>query len=114
MEVRAEKFKLLKRTRHVLSEARRVFQFRKTLESSSHNPSDIYTKLGSIMDASQNSCRDDFQCSCPELDQLCVIARKNGAYGARLTGPPIPDLPVVDGRCWVGRRHSCRSEENTS
>jgi galactokinase len=93
LQVRAEKFKLLKRTRHVLSEARRVFQFRNTLESSSHNLSEIYTKLGSIMDASQTSCRDDFQCSCPELDQLCNIARKNGAYGARLTGPPPSPRP---------------------
>ena len=38
------------------------------------------------MDLSQDSCRDDFQCSCPQLDELCQLARKHGAHGARLTG----------------------------
>jgi galactokinase len=81
--VRAEKFKLLARTRHVLSEARRVLLFRNLLSSSSE---DLFTKLGSLMNDSQSSCREDFQCSCPELDELCQMAKKHGAYGARLTG----------------------------
>lgn len=81
-------FKLLKRTRHVLYEARRVYQFRNLLDTPPENPRDLYTKLGSLMDSSQDSCRDDFQCSCPQLDELCQLARKNGAYGARLTGIP--------------------------
>lgn len=38
------------------------------------------------MDSSQTSCREDFECSCPELDDLCSLARKHGAFGARLTG----------------------------
>ena len=84
--VRTQKFKLLARTRHVLSEARRVYLFRKTLSHPPSNSADLYNKLGFLMNASQNSCRDDFQCSCPELDQLCQLARKHGAFGARLTG----------------------------
>ena len=83
MVVRAKKFKLLVRTRHVLSEARRVLLFRNLVSSTSE---DMFPKLGSLMDASQVSCREDFQCSCPELDELCQIAKKHGAYGARLTG----------------------------
>lgn len=54
------------------------------------------------MNASQDSCRDDFQCSCPELDKLCEIARASGAYGARLTG--VINKPTANelGAGWGG------------
>lgn len=38
------------------------------------------------MNETQDSCRDTYECSCPELDELCTIARKAGSYGSRLTG----------------------------
>lgn len=43
-------------------------------------------ELGGLMNESQDSCRDSFSCSCPELDRLCDIARRHGSYGSRLTG----------------------------
>src|SRR5579862_6563828 len=102
MVVRTQKFKLLKRTRHVLSEAQRVQSFRHLLShqnnqtplpsnrtltpSTPSNDPQLLHKLGQLMDSSQTSCRNDFECSCPELDDLCSIARKHGAFGARLTG----------------------------
>ncbi|KUJ07480.1 Galactokinase [Mollisia scopiformis] len=89
--VRADKFKLRERALHVYSEALRVLQFLSLLESPSSHISGSNTeaynqKLGDLMNQTQDSCRDVYECSCPEIDQLCAIARKAGSYGSRLTG----------------------------
>jgi galactokinase len=92
--VRAEKFKLRQRALHVFSEALRVLQFLSILQSPesqlSQTPGSsteaFNQKLGDLMNATQDSCRDVYECSCPELDELCAIARKAGSYGSRLTG----------------------------
>jgi galactokinase len=42
--------------------------------------------FGVLMNASHASCRDDYEISCPELDELVRVARGVGAVGARLTG----------------------------
>ena len=92
--VRAEKFKLRQRTLHVFSEALRVLQFMDILENpNTHLDKDagsstetLNKKLGDLMNETQASCTDVYECSCPELDELCVIARKAGSYGSRLTG----------------------------
>lgn len=41
------------------------------------------------MDASHASCRDLYECSCAELDELVAQARAAGALGARLTGASV-------------------------
>jgi galactokinase len=88
--VRAEKFKLRQRAMHVFTEARRVFRFIALMKSqppSSREEQDrLLQAMGDLMNATQDSCRDVFECSCPELDELCEIARKAGSYGSRLTG----------------------------
>jgi galactokinase len=43
-------------------------------------------RVGSCLDESQDSLRDDFACSTDALDRLCTAMRGAGAYGARLTG----------------------------
>jgi galactokinase len=88
--VRADIFRLHQRAVHVLTEARRVYQFIRICEQDrlQQLPSSENTLalLGDIMDASHDSCTKNFDCSCPELNQVCAIAKKNGAFGARLTG----------------------------
>lgn len=98
--VEATHFQLYKRAKHVFSEALRVLDFRKiALDAHSHSHSqsqsdsnsaaattDVHIRLGKLLDESHASCRDQFQCSCTELDELTSIAKKAGAWGSRLTG----------------------------
>jgi galactokinase len=92
--VRAEKFKLRQRALHVFSEALRVQEFLRLLEQpesflarDAGDSTETYNKkLGDLMNETQDSCRELYECSCPELDELCTIARRAGAYGSRLTG----------------------------
>jgi galactokinase len=92
--IRAEKFKLQQRALHVFSEALRVLQFMDILENpASHLDADsgsstvtFNKKLGDLMNETQESCSKVYECSCPELDELCAIARRAGSYGSRLTG----------------------------
>lgn len=65
-------FKLYQRTMHVFSEAKRVLQFRDICLAKSSKLT--IKKLGSLMNESHESCRDFFDCSCSELDELRTIA----------------------------------------
>ncbi|CAM4734978.1 unnamed protein product [Leuciscus chuanchicus] len=79
----ATQFKLYQRARHVYGEAARVLQFKAVCDSS---PADAVAQLGDLMNRSHASCRDLYECSCPELDQLVDICLQAGAVGSRLTG----------------------------
>ena len=84
--VRAERFLLRQRALHVYTEAIRVLDFMNLLSSPPTDSESLLKGLGSIINQTQKSCRQDFDCSCPELDELCDIALEAGAYGSRLTG----------------------------
>lgn len=84
--VRAEKFMLRQRALHVFTEALRVLKFRSLLSSPPSNGKELLTSLGELMNSTQDSCRDMYDCSCPELDELCELARAAGSCGSRLTG----------------------------
>jgi galactokinase len=71
---------ILSRARHVLTETARVRQAVIALEAGE------LAELGSLMDRSHRSLRDDFEVSTPALDMMVEIARRAGALGARLTG----------------------------
>ena len=84
--IRAESFKLRQRASHVAEEAARVLKFRETLTTSGKLDQEKLLYLGDLMNETQASCRDVYECSCPEIDEICSIAHKAGAYGTRLTG----------------------------
>jgi len=69
-----------RRVRHVVTENARV------LETVVRLAADGAGSIGSFLDASHASMRDDFEISCPELDLAVDTARANGAIGARMTG----------------------------
>ncbi|KAI9158874.1 Galactokinase [Paramyrothecium foliicola] len=86
LPVRAERFKLRQRAVHVFTEALRVLRFLALLEQQGATSGNLNEQLGALMDETQASCRDLYECSCPEIDQICTVARAAGAYGSRLTG----------------------------
>jgi len=71
---------LLKRFRHVVTEADRVRRAEAALRASDH------ATFGALLSASHASLRDDYEVSSPALDELVGIAEQAGAVGARLTG----------------------------
>ena len=85
LPVRAERFKLRQRAIHVFTEALRVLRFLALLEQQGSS-ANLNEQLGELMNETQASCRDLYECSCPEIDQICSVARAAGAYGSRLTG----------------------------
>lgn len=84
--VQADAFKLRQRALHVLQEARRVLSFRETLSQSESLDQEKLLRLGELMNETQESCAKVYECSCPEIDDICSIARNAGAFGSRLTG----------------------------
>ena len=74
-------FKLHDRAVHVYSEAARVHKF---VDECKDMPS--LNRLGELMDASHKSCKELYECSCKELDELVEAFKSAGAVGARLTG----------------------------
>uniref|UniRef100_A0A158QH45 Galactokinase n=1 Tax=Rodentolepis nana TaxID=102285 RepID=A0A158QH45_RODNA len=81
-----------RRSMHCYSEAQRVLNFKRLCEMAAmekYEPGEadqVLRKLGEIMNESHHSCRDLFDCSCPELDRLVKICTFAGSYGSRLTG----------------------------
>ncbi|KAM7089359.1 galactokinase [Ciconia maguari] len=70
-----------RRARHVISEIARTAQAAQALQDRD------YKTFGRLMVESHNSLRDDYEVSCPELDELVAAALEvDGIYGSRMTG----------------------------
>jgi galactokinase len=99
--VQADTFQLRQRAMHVYQEARRVLDFKAILSHTDSLTKDVLLNLGKLMNETQASCRDVYDCSCPEINEICRIARKAGTYGSRLTGlsaPAFDTLPTPQAR----------------
>ncbi|MBX7254914.1 MAG: hypothetical protein K1Y02_01040 [Candidatus Hydrogenedentes bacterium] len=73
-------FRLQARARHQLTEFKRVELGRDCLLAGDA------AGFGDLMNASHESCRDDYRVSCDELDLLVAAGRAGGSRGSRLTG----------------------------
>jgi galactokinase len=81
---------ILRRARHVITETRRVGDLVQALDGGE--------SLGSLLLASHESLRADFECSTPELDWVVEEAmRAPGIEGARLTGAGWGGCAVIIG-----------------
>lgn len=88
--IRAERFLLRQRALHVFGEAIRVLKFMELLSAPAPQTvkenEELLRALGMLLNDTQDSCREIYDNSCPELDELCALARSAGSYGSRLTG----------------------------
>ena len=84
--VQAERFLLRQRALHCFREARRVLDFKACLAKASTLNSERIAYLGQLLNESQDSCRTVYECSAPQVDDICAIARRAGTWGSRLTG----------------------------
>lgn len=84
LELEANKGKLTDteyhRARHAVNEIARVLDCVKALEAKD------YEKVGSLINQSHISLRDDYNVSCPELDVAVDASLKAGALGSRMVG----------------------------
>ncbi|XP_038067649.1 galactokinase-like [Patiria miniata] len=72
---------VFRRAKHVISEIKRTVDGVEALEKMD------YVTFGKLMVESHNSLRDDYEVSCPELDQLVEAAvAVDGVYGSRMMG----------------------------
>jgi galactokinase len=69
-----------RRARHVVTEIARVSETAEALAAAD------WTLVGTLMQTSHVSMRDDFEISCAELDAVVETATAQGAVGARMTG----------------------------
>lgn len=72
--------RLVKRTRHIVTEIQRVLDTAAALEA------DDWPAVGGLLSAAHASIRDDFEASCVELDIAVDMLIDSGALGARMTG----------------------------
>ncbi|KAE8353312.1 ribosomal protein S5 domain 2-type protein [Aspergillus coremiiformis] len=84
--VQAERFLLRQRALHCFTEARRVLDFKACLAKATTLDERRIAYLGQLLNESQASCRNQYECSAPEVDDICAIARRAGTWGSRLTG----------------------------
>ena len=72
IKIIADGFKLYQRSLHVFREASRVYEFR---DACLLDSPEFLERAGSLMNQSHISCKELFECSCPELDEITQLSR---------------------------------------
>lgn len=85
-EVRYNTLNVYRRSKHVYGDALRVMQTLRIANDFDGDSEKFLRNLGSLMDESQVSTRENNNASTPDCDELCRLGRQNGAYGSRVTG----------------------------
>ena len=85
-EAEADADELVRRTRHVVTEIDRTRRLVALLDDDRPLAGAKLEEAGTLMNASHDSLREDYECTCPELDTAVEAARAAGAHGARMTG----------------------------
>jgi len=113
--IKANHFHLYERAYHVFIESQLVQKFARVSHDASLLPEAKAQMLGQLMNKSHEGCRDNFDCSCLELNKLTTIAK----YG-HIACDDISDLkPLIFdfffqggwglwlsvNRRWMGRMH---------
>jgi galactokinase len=69
------------RAKHVVTENSRAKECKTALKLG------MWERVGELMNASHDSLRDDYECSCQEVDYLVALQQAHaGVYGSRMTG----------------------------
>ncbi|XP_022903458.2 galactokinase-like [Onthophagus taurus] len=72
---------IIKRAKHVISEIKRTTEAAEALRNKD------FVRFGKLMIESHYSLKDDYEVSCPEIDELVELALEvDGVYGSRITG----------------------------
>jgi galactokinase len=89
---------LARRARHVVTENERVLAAVAALRAGDAS------RLGTLLEASHRSMRDDYEVSTPDVDALVAIGQRHpDVYGARLTGGGFGGAVVLVAKAGTGR-----------
>lgn len=104
---------IVRRARHIVTEIER------TRLAAEHLRAGDWASFGKLMYASHESLRDDYEVSCPELDLLVKLARRQGddVYGSRMTGGGFGGCTIslvrVESAERIGAAVACAYERET-
>ncbi|KAF8833377.1 GHMP Kinase, C-terminal domain-containing protein, partial [Paxillus ammoniavirescens] len=108
VEVETTYFQLYKHAKHCYTEALHVLKFHAVCLTAASSPTtyqgtSTFKALGVLMNESQETCANLYECTCPGVDELTTLALEAGAYGSQVTGAgwggcivPLVDETKVD------------------
>jgi len=81
-----ETLELYIRALYIFSEGQRPIDFNQICKDSSLDDETKSKRLGEILIEGQRSSNEEYDCSSPELEELCALAIESGAVGSKFSG----------------------------